>query len=207
MKKWTKKDLEAAGYTVENAIITDADLGMIHHAALTFSITVDSENGMCCVFGDRKLGTGYLGSEYFDSDERSMVAIMMIMNTVGVRRLSQLKDSYIRVAFKNNQSQGIIGNILKDKWFDSNTFWDEFPKEKEKYWKEYEKKYGTPKESEKNTEKKTVKKRRSRKKKEETLVVDDTSQDMLPQPEYEECNIVDDNDEYFIADNSEGGNE
>lgn len=44
---------------------------------------------------------------------------MKIMDTVGQSELSKLKGQYIRVAHKGcGSSVKIIGNIVKDKWFD-----------------------------------------------------------------------------------------
>lgn len=44
---------------------------------------------------------------------------MRIMDTVGQSELSKLKGQYIRVAHKGwGSSVKIIGNIVKDKWFD-----------------------------------------------------------------------------------------
>ena len=45
------------------------------------------------------------------------------MDTVGVERLQDLKGEYVRVAIKRwGDSVKIIGNIIKDKWFDAETF-------------------------------------------------------------------------------------
>ena len=140
--KWTKKKLEQAGYTVENALIEDFELSMRDHNCLTFALFVKAETGCCAVFRTRKLGTGSLESDYFDSDEKAMVFIMKVMQTVGVDRLGDLKGKYIRVPFKNDCSQDIIGNVLHDDWLDISELWDTFDEEKKKYWKEYNKMYG-----------------------------------------------------------------
>ena len=48
---------------------------------------------------------------------------MRIMDTVGVERFQDLKGKYVRVATKGlGSSVKIIGNIIKDKWFDAETF-------------------------------------------------------------------------------------
>ena len=164
--KWTKKKLEQAGYTVENALIEGFELSMANHNCLTFALFVKAETGICSVFSTRKLGTGSLGSDYFDSDEKAMVFIMKVMDTVGVENLTDLKGKYIRVPFKNDCSQDIIGNILHDDWLDLSELWDTFDEEKRKYWKEYNKKYGKPVVERSIPKKKRAKK--ATKKKEET---------------------------------------
>ena len=48
---------------------------------------------------------------------------MRIMDTVGVEKFQDLKGKYIRVAAKGwGNSVKIIGNIINDKWFDTETF-------------------------------------------------------------------------------------
>ena len=48
---------------------------------------------------------------------------MRIMDTVGVEKFQDLKGKYVRVATKGwGDSVKIIGNIIKDKWFDVETF-------------------------------------------------------------------------------------
>lgn len=51
---------------------------------------------------------------------------MRIMDTVGCDKYENMKDKYIRVATKGGGSTvKIIGNILEDKWFDYESFFDD----------------------------------------------------------------------------------
>lgn len=55
-----------------------------------------------------------------------MAAILTIMRVVGVDRLSDMKGKYVRVATKGwGDTVKIIGNIIKDEWFDYGTFFME----------------------------------------------------------------------------------
>ncbi|MCG4596863.1 hypothetical protein [Sellimonas intestinalis] len=50
---------------------------------------------------------------------------MRIMDVVGESELLKLKGKYIRIAHKDLGSTiEIIGNIIKDKWFDYKTFFE-----------------------------------------------------------------------------------
>lgn len=47
----------------------------------------------------------------------------MIMDTIGVSELSSLEGNIVRVATNGwGKSIKIIGNVLKDKWFDYESF-------------------------------------------------------------------------------------
>ena len=77
------------------------------------------------VYGGYCLGKGYLDADddFFDGSAAGMEYLMRIMNTVGVEKFQDLKGKYVRVATKGwGNSVKIIGNILKDKWFDAETF-------------------------------------------------------------------------------------
>lgn len=57
--------------------------------------------------------------------EKGCEAIMRIMDTVGESELLNMKGKYIRVAHKGwGDTVKIIGNIIKDKWFDYGTFFE-----------------------------------------------------------------------------------
>lgn len=122
MKKYTQDELIEAGYKIENALITNADLSMADHGCLTLAITLDG-GGWGVVYGGYCLGHGYLGADDFDGSASGLESIMRIMDVVGVERFQDLKGKYVRVATKGwGGSVKIIGNILKDKWFDIETF-------------------------------------------------------------------------------------
>ena len=131
MKKYNYEQLISLGYRIENALITKVDLSMADYGCLTLSMVLDG-NGWGVVYGDYCLGKGYLGADddFFDGSAAGMEYLMRIMDTVGVEKFQDLKGKYVRVATKGwGDSVKIIGNILKDKWFDAETF---FTDKKEK---------------------------------------------------------------------------
>lgn len=127
MKKYDYDKLIAAGYTIENALVEKVDLSMADHGCLTLAMTLQG-GGWGVVYGGYCLGKGYLGADddFFDGSAAGMEYLMRIMDTVGVERFQDLKGKYVRVATKGWGSQvKIIGNILKDKWFDAEEFFKE----------------------------------------------------------------------------------
>lgn len=124
MKKYTYEQLTEAGYTIENALIEKVDLSMADHGCLTLAMTLQG-GGWGVVYGGYCLGRGYLGADddFFDGSAAGMEYLMRIMDTVGVERFQDLKGKYVRVATKGwGDSVKIIGNIIKDQWFDAETF-------------------------------------------------------------------------------------
>lgn len=127
MKKYTIEQLKAEGYEIENAEIENVSLNMENHGCFTLDITLKG-GGWGVVFGGYCLGKGYVGADddFFKGSEKGMEAIMRIMDTVGVAEFSKLKGKHIRVATKGwGSCVKIIGNIIKDKWFDYGTFFEE----------------------------------------------------------------------------------
>ena len=124
MKNYTYKQLTEAGYSIENALIENVDLSMADHGCFTLAMTLKG-GGWGVVYGGYSLGSGYLGADddYFTGSAAGMEYLMRIMDIVGVERFQDLKGKYVRVATKGwGDSVKIIGNILKDKWFDAGTF-------------------------------------------------------------------------------------
>lgn len=124
MKKYTQEQLTEAGYSIENALITNVDLSMADHGCLTLAMTLEG-SGWGVVYGGYCLGKGYLGADddFFDGSAAGMEYLIRIMDTVGVEKFQDLKGKYVRVANKGwGSSVKIIGNIIKDKWFDAETF-------------------------------------------------------------------------------------
>lgn len=124
MKNYDCYKLTEAGYTIENALIEKVDLSMADHGCLTLAMTLQG-GGWGVVYGGYCLGKGYLGADddFFSGSAAGMEYLMRIMDTVGVERFQDLKGKYVRVAIKGWGDQvKIIGNILKDKWFDAETF-------------------------------------------------------------------------------------
>lgn len=124
MTHYTQDKLTEAGYTIENALIEKVDLSMADHGCLTLAMTLQG-GGWGVVYGGYCLGKGYLGADddSFNGSAAGMEYLMRIMDTVGVEKFQDLKGKYVRVATKGWGDQvKIIGNILKDKWFDAETF-------------------------------------------------------------------------------------
>ena len=124
MKKYTQEQLTEAGYSIENALITNVDLSMADHGCLTLVMTLEG-GGWGVVYGGYCLGKGYLDAsdDFFDGSAAGMEYLIRIMDTVGVEKFQDLKGKYIRVATKRwCDPVKIIGNIIKDKWFDAETF-------------------------------------------------------------------------------------
>ena len=124
MKKYNYKQLIEAGYKIENVLITNVYLSMADHGCFTLSMTLDG-GSWGVVYGGYCLGNGYLGADddFFDGSAAGMEYLMRIMDTVGVEKFQDLKGKYARVATKGwGDSVKIIGNIIKDKWFDAETF-------------------------------------------------------------------------------------
>lgn len=124
MKKYTQKQLIEAGYEIENALIENVDLSMTDYGCLTLWITLKGA-GWGVNYGGYCLGKGYLGAkdDFFEGSAAGMEYLIRIMDTVGVERFQDLKGKYVRVALTGwGSSVKIIGNIIKDQWFDAETF-------------------------------------------------------------------------------------
>lgn len=127
MIEWKEEKLIEAGYEIKNARITSADLDMRDNGCMTLSLVVEGAGWGCC-YGGRVLGKGYVGAdpEFFKATGDGMIYIMRIMDTLECERFSDIKGKYVRVAIKSFfDSVNIIGNIVKDKWFDGESFFPE----------------------------------------------------------------------------------
>ena len=122
MTHYTQDKLTNLGYRIENALITNVDLSMADYGCLTLAMTLEG-GGWGVVYGHYCLGKGFLGADEFEGSAAGTEYLMRIMDTVGVENFQNLKGKYVRVAIKSwGDSVKIIGNIIKDKWFDSETF-------------------------------------------------------------------------------------
>ena len=124
MKKWTYRNLIEEGYQIENAQITNVSLNMENHGCLCLDLVIEW-SGCGCGYGGYALGKGYVDADddFFSGSEKGCEAIMRIMDTVGESDLLKMKGKCVRVAHKGlGSSVKIIGNIIKDKWFDYETF-------------------------------------------------------------------------------------
>lgn len=127
MKKWNKELLVAEGYEIVNAKIEAVDMTTLHHGVLTLSMSLKGD-GWGCVYGGRVLGVGgtYMNYEDIKGYPLGLDSILYIMKVVGVNNFNDLKDQYIRVATKGwGDTIEIIGNVIKDEWFDYSTFFKE----------------------------------------------------------------------------------
>ena len=126
MKEWTEESLIKAGYKIQNAKITSADLSTESHACACLEIALDGGDWVT-VYGGYKLATAgtYMRREEIQGSAHGLEAILYIMHTVGVDNLSDMKGKHVRVALKGwGGSIKIIGNVIKDEWFDYGTFWE-----------------------------------------------------------------------------------
>ena len=125
MKKWSREELEAVGYKIDNAKITSVDLSMADHGVLCLELGLEG-GGWGCVYGGYVLGKGYVGAKEFEDNKGSMEYIMRIMDVVGVSRFNDMKNKIIRVARKGwGDPIKIIGNCIKENWFDTVSFFEE----------------------------------------------------------------------------------
>ena len=108
-----------------NAKITNVSLTMADHGVLTFFVTVEGSDWGCGL-GGYVIGKGYLGADDDDFQSENglgLVAMMRIMDVVGVSRWEDMKGKYCRVESEGwGSSIHKIGNIMKDKWFDIDQF-------------------------------------------------------------------------------------
>jgi anti-sigma regulatory factor (Ser/Thr protein kinase) len=117
---------------IENVKITKVSISMSDYGCLTFWLTLEGY-GWGVGYGGYCIGKGYLGADEFSAENGGgLVAMMRIMDTVGVEKWEDLVGKYCRV-----QTEGwggkitTIGNIMNDKWFDIDKFFKEY-KEQEK---------------------------------------------------------------------------
>ena len=113
---------------IRNAKITKASISMADHGCLTFMIFLDG-GGWGCGFGGYCIGHGYLGAddeEFTAENGDGLVAMMRIMDTVGVEKWENLEGKLVRCKL-GRMSDGVkeIGHIMMDKWFNIQEFFAE----------------------------------------------------------------------------------
>ncbi len=115
---------------IKNVKIKNVSLTMADHACLTFYLLLEGD-GWGISYGGYCIGHGYLHSKSFTAlNGGGLVAMMRIMDTVGVERWEDLKDKYIRVVDEGWGSPiKKIGNIIEDKWFDIDEFFKNYREE------------------------------------------------------------------------------
>lgn len=108
-----------------NAKITATKLAMEDHGYLVADIVLEG-SGVGCVFGGYCIGKGYLGADEFKGSEKGTEYIMHIMDVVGVSKWEDLKNKYVRVRGNGwGKPVKCIGNIIEDKWFDAEKFFND----------------------------------------------------------------------------------
>lgn len=133
MKKWTKKQLEANGYELKNAYIKNVSFGIKDYGFLFLTLTLEGDgwgvNYMCPSVGRKYYINGESikdgNAANFEGYEGGAEAIVRILDVVDCFELESLKGKYIRAAIKRGESVKIIGNIIKDQWFDYGSFFDD----------------------------------------------------------------------------------
>lgn len=110
-----------------NVKITNTSITMEDHGVLTFDITVEGD-GIIVNIGGYRIGTGYLGAKEFSAKSGGgLVAMMNIMNVVGVSTWEDLKGKYCRIKTDGWGSPvRIIGNLIEDRWFDMKEFFETY---------------------------------------------------------------------------------
>lgn len=133
MKKWTKKQLEANGYDLENAYIKNVSFGIKDYGFLFLTLTLEGDgwgvNYMCPSVGRKYYINGESikdgNAANFEGYKGGAKAIVMILDVVDCSEFESLKGKYIRAAIKRGEPVKIIGNIIKDQWFDYGSFFDD----------------------------------------------------------------------------------
>lgn len=115
---------------IKNAKIRSTMLGREDHGIMTFMIYIDASDFFC--------GIGGYCLDEFDSTTKtrvfraeSMEAISKILEVVGVDKWEELPGKYIR--FEDNglgSTVTKIGNIIDDKWFDIESYFDKASNER-----------------------------------------------------------------------------
>ena len=107
-----------------NVKITDTQISMANHGCLMFWLILEGNN-WGIGFGGYCIGHGYLDADEFKAESGDgLEAMMMIMDTVGVERWEDLKGKFIRAELDGNKCNR-IGNIMENKWFDIEKFFND----------------------------------------------------------------------------------
>lgn len=109
---------------IENARIVSTSISMADHGVLSISFGVIGD-GWGCNIGQWVNGHGYLGANNWKGNGSAIVAMMKIMDTVGVEKWEDLPGKLIRVKIDRLSSPiDEIGNIIEDKWFNLRKFYE-----------------------------------------------------------------------------------
>lgn len=98
---------------------------MADHGCLVISLNVEGNHWGCSIGGWCN-GVGHLGATLWKGNGSAIVAMMKIMDIVGVSKWEDLNGKLIRVEVPVPGSRSIskIGNIIEEKWFDLGEFYE-----------------------------------------------------------------------------------
>ena len=107
---------------IENVRIKSTSITMADHGCLTFWLNVEG-NCWGCGIGGYMNGVGHLGATEWKGNGTAIVAMMKIMDTVGVEKWEDLEGQYMRIESEGwGSTIHKIGNLIEDKWFDLKEF-------------------------------------------------------------------------------------
>lgn len=117
---------------IQNARIKSTKITMEDHGCLTFWLMLEGA-GWGVGLGGYCIGKGYPGSHEFKAERGDgLVAMMIIMDVVGVDTWENLAGKYVRCQIEGWGGQCTkIGNLIEDKWFDIKKFFTERQQEDE----------------------------------------------------------------------------
>lgn len=109
---------------IKNAVIESTKISMADHDILTITVFVKGD-GWCCGIGGYLNGIGHIDATEWKGNGSAIVAMMKIMDVVGVTNWDDLPGKHIRVKIgKPGETVDEIGNIIKDKWFNLRKFYE-----------------------------------------------------------------------------------
>lgn len=112
---------------IVNVKLSNPRVHIEDHGFLTFDVTVEG-NHWRCDFGGYALGV----ADNFTSTNGGigLVAMMHIMDVVGVKCWEDLDGKYCRVVEPiGSGSVTTIGNLIEDKWFNIKEFYEDYVRE------------------------------------------------------------------------------
>ena len=109
---------------IVNARIVNTSISMINQDSLTFVLVLKGDHWKV------NYGGNVIINGYFVDHGAGLVAMMRIMDVVGVPRWEELIGKYVRIV---DEGQNVrvtkIGNVIEDKWFDIDEFFINYNKE------------------------------------------------------------------------------
>ena len=108
---------------IKNAKIVGTSISMADHGCLSISIAVVGDTWACNIGGWRN-GVGHLGAKEWRGNGSAIVAMMKIMDIVGVDKWENLTGKCIRVKLKElGGTIDEIGSLIEDRWFNLREFY------------------------------------------------------------------------------------